>query len=124
MIDPPTQKDTTWPSPSDASLQHLIQDTLQRIILQRSRNALFVSELLVDLIILAVTVLLAAHDHAVVRWQGLLETDAYAQAYDGGERAVGNGGRDLDQYSDDGVGGWNDAGPRGRRDVDVLEVDD
>ena len=51
--------------------------------------------------------------------EGLFEADAHAQPNHGGERAVRNRGRDLD---DDG------ADPRARRlgrmDVDVWKVDD
>lgn len=109
---------------SNASLEHLVQHALEGIILQRSRHTLLVTELLVDLIVLAVAVLLAAHDDAVVGRQCLLKADANTKPDDSGERAVGDGGRDLDGDGGDGVGVRDGAGDGRGRDVDVGEVDD
>ena len=66
-----------------ASLEHLAQHAHQGAILQGSCDALLVAELLVDLLVRAVSTLLDADIDAEAGGQGLLETDAYPQADDG-----------------------------------------
>lgn len=111
------------PSRVDARLQHLVQDALERVVLERGRHALLVAELLVDLVVLGVRVLLAADDDAVVGRQGALEADAHAQADDRGQGAVRDGRRDVHRHRHDGVGRRVAEGG-GRADVYVREVDD
>lgn len=109
---------------SNTGLEHFVQNPLQGIVLQSGRHPLLVAQLLVHLVVLAVAVLLAADDDAVVWGQGLLEPDSDAEADHGGQGAVRDGRRDLDEDGDDGVGRGDDACARGGGDVDVLEIDD
>ena len=99
--------------------KHLPQHAHEGAVLQRSSDPLLVAELLVDSLVGAVGALLNAHVDAVARGQCLLEADAHTQADDGGERAVRDGGCDLDEDGADG-------GQRrhGGQDVDVGQIDD
>lgn len=70
--------------------------------------------------------LLAAHVDAVVGRQRLLQAHAHGEPEDGGERAVRNGGRNLDKHLDEGVGvgRCTTTEGRGRGQANVGEVDD
>ena len=81
VIRPSRESPITYPS--SAGFEHLVQNSLQGVVLQGCRHALLISKLLVDLVVLAVAILLAAHDDAVVGRQGLLEAHADAEADDG-----------------------------------------
>lgn len=108
---------------SSTCLQHLVQDALQSVIFQGRSYALLVAQLLVHLIILAVAVLLAAHNDTVVGGERLLKAHSYTKTDDGCKRAVCDGRRDLDSDLDDGV--WRRGTQRrGGRDVDVWKIDD
>ena len=107
-----------WRSPSSTSLEHLIQNSPQSVVLQRRSHPLLVCKLLVDLIILSVAVFLASDFDPIIWRQGLLEADTYPQTDHGSKRAVGNGGSDLERHVDDGVG-IRDSQRGSRRDMDV-----
>ena len=102
-----------------ASGQHLAQHAHQGPVLQGGGDPFLIGQLLVDSVVGAVGALLDADVDAETRRQSLLETHAHAQADDGGEGAVGDGGGDVD---DDGA----DVGVRRGRavDADVGQVDD
>jgi hypothetical protein len=85
------------PPVSLARLEHLLQYTHEGAVLHRRRHALLVAQLLVHRRIRAVGALLDAHINAKSWRQGLLEAHAHAQANDGGQRAMGDGWRDLDE---------------------------
>ena len=63
---------------SGASLKHLIQDSLESVILQRRSNSLLVGQLLVHLVVLGVAILLTFDMDAIVGWEYLVQS--YADA--------------------------------------------
>lgn len=83
---------------SDTGFHHFVEHVPQRVVLQGRGDPLLVGQLPVDLVILGVRSGLHPDVDAVARRQGLLQADADGQANDGGEGAVGDGGRDLDEH--------------------------
>lgn len=108
---------------SSAGFQHLVQNTLQRIVLQSCGNSLLIAQLLVHLIILVMTVLLAGYVNSVVGRQCLLKSYPHSKADDRGQRTMCDCGRDFNGHLDDGIGIRNTQGRR-RSDVNVRQVDD
>lgn len=110
-----------------ARFEHLIQDTAQRVVLQRGGHALLVRQLLGDLVVLGVGALLDLDVDAVVGRQRLLEAHPDGEADDGDERAVidGRGDVDEDLRQDIGVVGSSlRLSGRGRgRNANVGQVD-
>ena len=82
--------------------KHLLQHAHQSTVFQGRSDALLIAELLVDLLIGAMGALFDAHVDAEARGEGLLKADTHAEADDGGQRTVGNGGRDVDADGADG----------------------
>lgn len=89
---------------SDASLQHLLDDALQGVILQSSGNSLLVSQLLVHLVILSMGAILHADDDAIVGRQSVFESDTDGKTNDSRQRTVVHCGRKVNL--DIGQGVW------------------
>lgn len=84
--------------PSRARREHLVDHALERVVLQRSGHPLFVGQLLVDLVVLGMGAFLHGDINPVVGRQGPLQTYPDGKADDGRQRAVGDGGRNLDEH--------------------------
>lgn len=89
---------------SDASLQHLLDDALQGVVLQSSGDSLLVSQLLVHLVILGMGAILHADNDTVVGRQSVLESDTHGKTDDSRQRTMVHRGRKVDL--DIGQGVW------------------
>lgn len=83
--------------PPYAGGEHLVDDTLERIVFQRSSNSLLVSKLLVDLVVLSMGALLHLDIDSVAGRQGPLQTYPDGKADNSGKRTVSDSRRDLDK---------------------------
>lgn len=81
-----------------ASFKHLVQYTLERIVLECCSYSFFVGQLLVDLVILAVGSLLNHDINAIIWRQGLLETYSNTQAQNRRQRTMRDRRSNLHQY--------------------------
>lgn len=102
-------------------LHHLPNNLHQSPILQRSRNSLLITELLIDLVASTVRPLFNPHVYTEPWREGLLQSHSDSEADDGGETAVRDGGGDQDGDCLEGRGG--DVGESGF-DEDIGEGDD
>jgi hypothetical protein len=98
----------------NTSLEHIVNDAAEGVVLESSRHSLLVGKLLVDLVVLGMGPLLHADVDAVIGWKGLFEPDTHSKADDSGQGTVVDGWRELDQD----VGETSRIVPR-RRQVDI-----
>lgn len=82
---------------SDASLEHIVKDAFECIVLKSRRDSLLVAELLIDLVVLGMRSLLHPHIDAVVGREALFEPDTNGKADHCGKGAVVDGWRQFDQ---------------------------
>lgn len=108
---------------SSTRLQHLIQDSLQSIILQCGSYSLFVTKLLVHLVVLIMAVFLASDIDPVVGRKSLLQSHPNSQTNNCRERAVRDGRRNFHSNLNNSVGVRSAQGGR-RRNVNITEVND
>lgn len=110
-----------------ARFEHLVQDTAQRVVLQRRRHTLLVRQLLGDLVVLRVGTFLDLDVDAVVGRQCLFETDTDGEADDSDERAVVDSRRDEDEDLRQSIGVVRSSLGLGRRrrgrNANVRQVD-
>lgn len=111
-----------------ARFEHLVQDTTQRVVLQRRSNTLLVRQLLGDLVVLGVSALLDLDVDAVVGRQRLFKAHADGEANDGHERAVVDRRRDVDEDLRQGIGvvggGLCLCRRRRGRNANIRQIDD